>query len=47
MGEKWLVNFACDTDFHVNHSVPLRAANPRHWTDGFTSSSKEGMLWIF
>jgi hypothetical protein len=41
MGEKWLVNFACGSDFHVNH------AKLRHETDGFTSPPKEGKLWIF
>jgi hypothetical protein len=47
LGEKWLVNLACDSDFHVNRRVLLRAANLRHGTDGFTSPWKEGMLWIF
>jgi hypothetical protein len=46
MGEKWPVNFARDFDFHVNHWDFLRAANLRHGTDDFTSSPKEGMLWI-
>jgi hypothetical protein len=32
-GKKWLVNLACDSDFHVNHRVLLSAAN-RHGTDG-------------
>jgi hypothetical protein len=45
-GEKWPVNLACDSDFHVNHRVFLHAANLRHGTDGFTSPPKEGMLWI-
>jgi hypothetical protein len=39
MGEKWPVNLACDSDFHVNRRVLLHAVNLRHW--------KEGMLWIF
>jgi hypothetical protein len=43
MGEKWPVNFACGSDFHVF----LHAANLRHGTDGFTSPPKEGMLWTF
>jgi hypothetical protein len=43
-GEKWPVNLACDSDFHVNL---LHAANLRHGTDGFTSLPKESMLWIF
>jgi hypothetical protein len=47
MGEKWLVNLACDSDFHINRRVLLHAANLRHRTDGFTSPLKEGMLWIF
>jgi hypothetical protein len=45
-GEEWPVNLACNSDFHVNHRVLLHAANLRHGTDGFTSSPKEGMLWI-
>jgi hypothetical protein len=47
LGEKWPVNFACDSDFHVNCRVLLHAANLRHGTDGFTSPPKEGTLWIF
>jgi hypothetical protein len=47
MGEKWPVNLACDSDFHVNRRGLLHAANLRHGTDGFTSPPKEGMLWIF
>jgi hypothetical protein len=47
MGEKWPVNFACDSDFHVNRRVLSHAANLRHGTDGFTSPPKEGMLSIF
>jgi hypothetical protein len=47
LGTKWPVNLACDSDFHINHRVLLRAANLRHGTDGFTSPLKEGMLWIF
>jgi hypothetical protein len=45
-GETWLVNFACDSDFHINHRVLLHAAYLRPGTDGFTSPPKEGMLWI-
>jgi hypothetical protein len=45
-GEKWPVNLACDSDFHVNRRVLLHAANLRHGTDGFTSPPNEGMLWI-
>jgi hypothetical protein len=45
--EKWPVNLACDSDFHVNNSVLLYPANLRHGTNGFTSPPKEGMLWIF
>jgi hypothetical protein len=44
---EWLVNLACDPDFHINHTVLLHAAKLRHGTDGFTSPPKEGMLWIF
>jgi hypothetical protein len=47
MGEKWPVNLACDSDFHVNHRVLLHAANLRHETEGFTSPPKEGRLWMF
>jgi hypothetical protein len=47
LGEKRPVNLACDSDFHVNRSVLLHAANLRRGTNGFTSSPKEGMLWIF
>jgi hypothetical protein len=47
LGEKWPVNLACDSDFHVNRKVLLHAANLRHGTDGFTSPPKEDMLWIF
>jgi hypothetical protein len=46
-GEKWPVNLACDSDFHINRRVLLRAANLRRGTDGFTSAPKGGMLWIF
>jgi hypothetical protein len=46
-GEKWPVNLACDSDFHVNGGVLLHAANLQRGTDGFTSHPKEGMLWIF
>jgi hypothetical protein len=46
-GEKWSVNLACDSDFHVNQRVLLHAANLRHGTNGFTSAAKAGMLWIF
>jgi hypothetical protein len=47
LGEKLLVNLACNSDFHVNHKVLLHATNLRRGTDGFTSTLKEGMLWIF
>jgi hypothetical protein len=47
LGEKWQVNLACDSDFHVNRRVLLHATNLRHGTYGFTSPPKEGMLWIF
>jgi hypothetical protein len=45
-GEKWPVNLACDSDFHVNHRVLLHAANLRYGTDGFTSPPKEGMDFV-
>jgi hypothetical protein len=41
------VNLTCDSDFHVNRRVLLHVANLRHWTDGFTSPPKEGMLCFF
>jgi hypothetical protein len=41
MGEKWSVNLACDSDFHVNEE------NLRHGTDGFTSPPKKDMPRIF
>jgi hypothetical protein len=47
LGEKWPVNLACSSDFHVNCRDLLRAANLRHGTDGFTSPPKEGMPWMF
>jgi hypothetical protein len=34
-GEKWPVNLACDSDFHINHRVLL------HGTDSFTSPLKK------
>jgi hypothetical protein len=46
LGEKWPVNLACDSDFHVYGGVLLHAVNLRHGTEGFTSL-KEDMLWIF
>jgi hypothetical protein len=46
LNEKWQVNLAYDSDFHVNRRDLLHAANLRHWTDGFTSPPKEGMVWI-
>jgi hypothetical protein len=45
-GEKWPINLACDSDFHVNHRVLLHVASLRHGADGFTSRPKEGMAWI-
>jgi hypothetical protein len=27
LGEKWPINLACDSDFHVNRRVLLHAAN--------------------
>jgi hypothetical protein len=46
LGEKWPVNLACDSDFHVNRRDLLHAENLRHGTDIFTSPPKEGMLWF-
>jgi hypothetical protein len=40
LGEKWPVNLACDSDFHVNRRNLLHAAKLRHATKGFTSPSK-------
>jgi hypothetical protein len=40
--EKRLVNFACDSDFHLNHSNFLDATNLLHGANGFTSLLKEG-----
>jgi hypothetical protein len=37
MGEKWLVDMAGESDFHVNRMILLHAANLRHGTDGFIS----------
>ena len=34
-------------DFHVTFRDLLHAVNLRHWTDGFTSPPKEGLLRIF
>jgi hypothetical protein len=45
LGEKWPVNLARESDFHVNRWDLLHAN--LHGTDGFTSPPKEGMLWIF
>jgi hypothetical protein len=47
LGEKLLVNLACDFFFQVTRRDLLHAANLRHGTDGFTSPPKEGLLWIF
>jgi hypothetical protein len=40
-------NFTEMTLFSTPFKDLLRAANLRHWTDGFTSPPKEGMLGIF
>jgi hypothetical protein len=47
LGEKWPVNLARYSDFHVKRWHLLHAANLRHGADGFTSPPKEDMLWIF
>jgi hypothetical protein len=44
LDEKWPVNLACDSNFHVNCRVILHAANLRHGTDGFTSPPKEALV---
>jgi hypothetical protein len=38
MGEKWPVNFSCDSDFHVNRRCLFTCRKSATW---------EGMLWIF
>jgi hypothetical protein len=47
LGERWPVNLAYDSNFHVNRRVLLHAANLQHGTGGFTFPPQEGMLWIF
>jgi hypothetical protein len=47
LGEKWPVNLACDSYFHVYRRNLLHAENLQHGTDGFTSPPKKGMLLIF
>jgi hypothetical protein len=39
-------NFAKSGDFHVTLSS-FACRKARHWTDGFTSPPKEGVLRIF
>jgi hypothetical protein len=39
LGEKWLVNLACNSDFHVNRRDLLYAANLRHGTDTTTATA--------
>jgi hypothetical protein len=46
LGEKWPVNFACDSNSHVNCRDFLHAVNLRHGANSFTSLLKEGMLRI-
>jgi hypothetical protein len=47
MGEKWLIKFSLNHDFHGYCTGFLHAAKLRHGTDSFTSPPKEGMLRIF
>jgi hypothetical protein len=47
MGEKWLIKFSLQCDFHGNCRVFLHAAKIRYGADGFTSPPKEGVLRIF
>jgi hypothetical protein len=47
LGEKWPVNLACDSDFHVNRKDLIDAANLQHGTDGLIIPPKEGILWTF
>jgi hypothetical protein len=46
-GKEWPVNFACDSNSHINHRDFLHTANLRHGANGFTSLPKEGMVRIF
>jgi hypothetical protein len=39
--------FCLNADFHGTFRDLFHAANLRHWTHGFTSLPKEGVLWIF
>jgi hypothetical protein len=47
VGEKWPIDFAETSDFHVTPEDLLHAVNQRHGTHGFTSLPKEGALRIF
>jgi hypothetical protein len=47
MGEKLPIKFIQTTRNQRDCWVLLHAANLRHWTEGFTSPPKEGMLRIF
>jgi hypothetical protein len=47
LGEKWLVNLTCDSEFHENRRFLLHEANLRLGTDGFITPPKEGAPWIF
>jgi hypothetical protein len=46
MGEKWPVKLSKSILSLRNYRVLLHAAKLRHWTDGFTSPPKEGMIRI-
>jgi DNA-directed RNA polymerase len=47
LGEKWPVNLACDSDFHINRRVFFYMPQICDMGHGFTSLPKEGRLWIF
>jgi hypothetical protein len=44
VGEKYPVILPTNGEFHAIWMGLLHATNLRHWTDGFTSPPKEGML---
>jgi hypothetical protein len=46
-GREMSENFAYYSEFHVTFRDLLHAVKLRHWTDGFTSPPKEGVLRIF
>jgi hypothetical protein len=46
-GREMLQQISCGIRLPRNSRDLLHAANLRHWTDGFTSPLKEGVLRIF